>query len=215
MFTGIVEELGEIVAIDKGSDCGRLEIAAPHIQSDLALGDSVATDGVCLTVSLLKQNSFVVNVMPVSWQITTLGSLRSGSRINLERALKVGGRLGGHFVTGHVDGVGWVQSITQQSNASLLQIGAADEILALLVDKGSIAVSGVSLTVHSVVESGFGVSLIPHTSQHTILHNAVVGQQLNLETDILGKYCQSLLRRDASPKGQEITPQFLAENGFF
>ena len=129
MFTGIVEELGQVVSITKAGEFGALELVAPKVQSDLLLGDSVATDGVCLTVSRLKPESFVVDVMPISWQITTLGSLQMGSRVNLERALKASGRLGGHFVTGHVDGVGVVRKLTQQGNAKLVEISAEPEIV--------------------------------------------------------------------------------------
>ena len=214
MFTGIVEALGEVVSIGKGDEFGSLELRAPLIQQGLSLGDSVATDGVCLTVSRLKPETFVMDVMPISWQITTLGGLQRGDRVNLERALKASGRLGGHFVTGHVDSVGVVQGVSQQGNASLIQICAEPELIGQLVAKGSIAVSGISLTVHALTDSSFGVSIIPHTVQNTILQMVTSGQRLNLETDILGKYCQALLRPTSQAKS-EINAQFLQENGFF
>ncbi len=214
MFTGIVEAVGQVLSVEQAGECGKLEIAAASIQSDLHLGDSVATNGVCLTVSQLQPHSFIVDVMPVSWQITTLGSLQAGSRVNIERALRADARLGGHFVTGHIDGVGTLSSATQQGNATLLQIEAPKQILCQLVNKGSIAVDGVSLTVHSLTQSGFGVSIIPHTGQSTILSQISIGQKVNLETDILGKYCQALLKPEPQ-KSPEITEKFLQSNGFF
>ncbi len=214
MFTGIVEDLGKVVGFDKRGDFGSLELVSAKIREGLQLGDSVATDGVCLTVRQLLAESFVMDVMPVSWQVTTLGDLQQGQSVNLERALRADGRLGGHFVTGHVDGVGVVQKVTEQGNAKLIEISAEAELLGALVLKGSITVSGVSLTVQTLSQSSFGVSIIPHTAQNTILEKATLGQRLNLETDILGKYCVALLSHNSLQK-QEITPQFLQNNGFF
>lgn len=194
MFTGIVEELGTVVAIeDLGSDA-RLRVRGPLVTSDAHLGDSIAVDGVCLTVSELPGDGiFAADVMPESLRRTALGTLVPGAPVNLERALAVGGRYGGHVVQGHVDGVGTILRRDPGERWDEVEIGLPAELARYVAEKGSIAVSGVSLTVTHVRDESFGVSLIPTTLEHTTLGGLVVGAPVNLEVDVLAKYAERLL----------------------
>ena len=194
MFTGIVEELGSVVAVeDRGPDA-RLVVRGPLAVSDAHLGDSIAVDGVCLTVSELPgDGTFAADVMPESLRRTALGTLRAGAPVNLERALAVGGRYGGHVVQGHVDGVGTVLRREPGERWDEVEIGLPVDLARYVAEKGSIAVSGVSLTVTHVGDDSFGVSLIPTTLAHTTLGTLVVGSPVNLEVDVLAKYAERLL----------------------
>lgn len=194
MFTGIVEELGTVVAIeDLGSDA-RLRVRGPLVTSDAHLGDSIAVDGVCLTVSELPGDGiFAADVMPESLRRTALGTLVPGAPVNLERALAVGGRYGGHVVQGHVDGVGTILRRDPGERWDEVEIGLPAELARYVAEKGSIAVSGVSLTVTHVGDESFGVSLIPTTLEHTTLGGLVAGAPVNLEVDVLAKYAERLL----------------------
>ncbi|UJP38969.1 riboflavin synthase [Cellulomonas palmilytica] len=194
MFTGIVEELGSVVAVeDRGQDA-RLVVRGPLVVSDAHRGDSIAVDGVCLTVSELPgDGTFAADVMPESLRRTALGTLRAGAPVNLERALAVGGRYGGHVVQGHVDGVGAVLRRDPGERWDEVEIGLPGELARYVAEKGSIAVSGVSLTVTHVGDESFGVSLIPTTLAHTTLGTLVVGSPVNLEVDVLAKYAERLL----------------------
>ncbi|GEA82857.1 riboflavin synthase [Cellulomonas gelida] len=194
MFTGIVEELGTVVAIeDRGSDA-RLRVHGALVTSDAHLGDSIAVDGVCLTVSELPgDGTFAADVMPESLRRTALGGLVPGARVNLERALAVGGRYGGHVVQGHVDGVGTILRRDPGERWDEVEIAVPPPLARYVAEKGSIAVSGVSLTVTHVGDESFGVSLIPTTLEHTTLGGLVVGSPVNLEVDVLAKYAERLL----------------------
>lgn len=194
MFTGIVEELGTVVAIEaRGSDA-RLRVHGALVTSDAHLGDSIAVDGVCLTVSELPgDGTFAADVMPESLRRTALGGLVPGARVNLERALAVGGRYGGHVVQGHVDGVGTILRRDPGQRWDEVEIAVPPPLARYVAEKGSIAVSGVSLTVTHVGDESFGVSLIPTTLEHTTLGGLVVGSPVNLEVDVLAKYAERLL----------------------
>ena len=211
MFTGIIEEIGKVERIQKDSRNCKLLIKASKILTDIHLGDSIAVNGICLTVTHFNHQAFTVDVMNETWSRTALTLLKHGSEVNLERALSVNGRLGGHVVTGHIDGTGKISSIKKDDNAIWYQINTQKEILDLIVEKGSITIDGISLTVAKVSKVNFSVSVIPHTLEQTILKSKQVGSTVNLENDILGKYVQKLM--DNSPKS-EISKELLYQNGF-
>ncbi len=204
MFTGIVEEVGRVKAATEN----RLTIAAVKVRDGAALGDSVAINGACLTMSTLDAGSFSVNVMPETLQRTNLGRLRPGHEVNLERALMVGGRLGGHLVQGHVDGTGKIVSLVSREGAKIATVAAPTHILKYVVEKGFIAVDGASLTVTGYSDSSFSVSLVEYTLGHTTLGSRRVGDLVNLEVDIIAKYIER------SRQGGGVTLAFLAEHGF-
>lgn len=199
MFTGIIEELGEIVALEHTADAAVITVRAPLAVSDARHGDSIAVSGVCLTVVDRTPDSFRADVMAQTLRMSTLGELAPGSRVNLERAARIGDRLGGHIVQGHVDGTAEVLSVTPGEAWSVLRFSLPDDLAALVVDKGSISVSGVSLTVSDVspAEAGdpfwFEVSLIPETLAATTLGALVPGDRVNLETDVLARHVQRLV----------------------
>lgn len=211
MFTGIIEEIGKVERIQKDSRNCKLSIKASKILTDIHLGDSIAVNGICLTVTHFNHQAFTVDVMNETWNRTALTLLKHGSEVNLERALSVNGRLGGHVVTGHIDGTGKISSIKKDDNAVWYQINTQKEILDLIVEKGSITIDGISLTVAKVSKVNFSVSVIPHTLEQTILKSKQVGSTVNLENDILGKYVQKLM--DNSRKS-EISKELLYQNGF-
>ena len=211
MFTGIIEEIGKVERIEKNSRNCKLSIKVSKILTDIHLGDSIAVNGICLTVTHFNHQAFTVDVMNETWNRTALTLLKHGSEVNLERALSVNGRLGGHIVTGHIDGTGKISSIKKDDNAVWYQINTQKEILDLIVEKGSITIDGISLTVAKVSKVNFSVSVIPHTLEQTILKSKQVGSTVNLENDILGKYVQKLM--DNSPKS-EISKELLYQNGF-
>ena len=214
MFTGIIEEVGTVRQIQKGQHSAVLHLQAETVLEDLKVGDSVAVNGVCLTVTDLKKDGFTADVMAETLHRSSLGALRQGDPVNLERAMPADGRFGGHIVAGHIDGTGVLSRKERIGNAVLLEISAAPAILYEIVEKGSIAIDGVSLTVVSVNESGFTVSIIPHTGAQTILLEKNTGSTVNLETDVIAKY----VRRFTSPAPEEkkttLTLDFLRENGF-
>ena len=215
MFTGIVEELGAIRAVRRGAASAVLSIGAAEVLSDLKIGDSVAVNGVCLTVTSLDDGGFTADVMHETLGRSSLGALVPGSRVNLERAMPANGRFGGHIVSGHIDGTGKIVSVRPDDNALWYTISAAPELLRYIVEKGSITIDGISLTVAAVDEVSFSVSLIPHTAAVTTLGKKRAGDIVNLETDIIGKYVEKLLRPAPEPERQEgISLEFLAENGF-
>lgn len=194
MFSGIVEEMGAISILNKSLAGTRLTIMASVIMGDLAVGASVSVNGTCLTVVARTNQTFSVDVSPETLQVTTLGSLASGSPVNLERAMKLNDRIGGHMVSGHVDGIGALRSRHQDGNALILEVEAPKDILRLCVAKGSITVDGISLTINDVTERSFVVSIIPHTAKVTTLGLKQVGDQVNLESDLIGKYVERLLQ---------------------
>ena len=206
MFTGIVEEVGKV----KYSGQGKLVVSARKVLEGTVLGDSIATNGVCLTVTELTADSFSVDVMPETLRRSSLGSLRSGDPVNLERALAAGGRMGGHFVQGHVDGTGKIVSFTPEGDAVLMKISAPPKIMRYVVEKGFIAIEGISLTVTSCDESAFSVSLVSFSRANTNLSAKKPGDAVNLEVDIIAKYVERLT---GSAK-QGITSDFLSEHGF-
>jgi riboflavin synthase len=189
MFTGLVREIGTVTSMDGG----RLTIEAPETARNAALGDSVAIDGVCLTVVDHDESSLSFDTVPETLARTALGTLEQGSRVNLEPALRAGDALGGHYVQGHVDGVGRVLSVGAEGEGRRVRFEAPPELLRYIVEKGSIAVQGTSLTVAAVDETGFEVALIPHTLQETTFGDLVPEQPVNLETDVLAKYVEKLL----------------------
>ncbi len=215
MFTGIVEELGTIRAVRRGAASAVLSIGAAEVLSDLKIGDSVAVNGVCLTVTSLDDGGFTADVMHETLGRSSLGALAPGGRVNLERAMPANGRFGGHIVSGHIDGTGKVASVRPDDNALWYTISAAPELLRYIVEKGSITIDGISLTVAAVDEVSFSVSLIPHTAAVTTLGKKRAGDTVNLETDIIGKYVEKLLCPAPEPERQGgISLEFLAENGF-
>lgn len=215
MFTGIIEEIGVIQRVVKGSASAALSIRGERIFSDLQLGDSVAVNGVCLTVSALDKSSFSADVMPETMLRSSLGRLKTGSRVNLERALAVSARLGGHIVSGHIDGVGTIKSVRRDDNALWYTIGADAQIIKYVVEKGSVAIDGVSLTVAKLTRDSFSVSLIPHTAKNTVLAEKAVGDIVNLENDIIGKYVEKLLQYDTAPAPPGgLTKERLLELGY-
>ncbi len=211
MFTGIIEEIGEVRRIEHGAKSVKLTIAAKTILEDTKIGDSIATNGLCLTVTGMGNGTFTADVMPESLRRSSLGSLRIGSRVNLERAMPADGRFGGHIVSGHIDGTGTVVSLRREDNSVWLKVKAAPALLRYIVEKGSIAINGVSLTVAEVTASDFSVSIIPHTGTETTLLDCRAGDILNLECDVIGKYVEKLL---APHSESGITMDFLTQNGF-
>ena len=215
MFTGIVEELGTIQAVQRGKSSVVLSIAAREVLSDLKIGDSVAVNGVCLTATGKDSGGFTADVMHETLNRSALGALSVGSRVNLERAMPADGRFGGHIVSGHIDGTGVITAVRPDDNAVWYTVSAGPELLRYIVEKGSVAIDGISLTVAAVETGSFSVSLIPHTAACTTLGEKRAGDAVNLETDIIGKYVEKLLRPEADIQPQSrITWAFLAENGF-
>lgn len=217
MFTGIIEEIGSVANIQHTGESFVLTIDASKVLTDVNLGDSIAVNGVCLTVTSFSKNRFTVDVMPETVKATSLKTVKRGSKVNLERAMAAGGRFGGHFVAGHVDGVGVIKGKKQFENAVYYEIEADPELLKYIILKGSVAVDGTSLTVFGVSEDSFTLSLIPHTLSETVLGFKGTGDIVNIECDMIGKYVGHFLNNQAaaaSKRGNNITAQFLEENGF-
>ena len=216
MVTGIIEELGTIRGVSLTKDGGELQIAATTVLGGTKLGDSIAVNGTCLTVTKLEKDGFTAFVMAESLRRTNLGNLKRGSVVHLERAMAADGRFGGHMVTGHIDGQGTFLSQKPEGQAVVLTIVADPEILSGIVEKGSIAIDGTSLTVMDVGKDSFRVGIIPHTGGHTALLDRPKGYACNLETDVIGKYIQKFLAKntESTPKKSTLTMDFLRENGF-
>ena len=215
MFTGIIEDIGVIRSIRRGAHSSVLSIGAEVVLSDLKIGDSVAVNGVCLTATGKDRGGFTADVMHETLDRSSLGSLTAGSRVNLERAMAAGGRFGGHIVSGHIDGTGTITALRRDGNAVWYTISAAPSLLRFIVEKGSITIDGISLTVATVEADRFSVSIIPHTAAVTILGEKKPGDTVNLENDIIGKYVEKLLRpREDTPAAGGLTLEFLAQNGF-
>lgn len=215
MFTGIVEEIGIVRHMLPDRASGEIKIRAVKVLEGTKTGDSIAVNGVCLTVTALSADGFTADVMPETLRRSNLGQLRSGDPVDLERAMAAGGRFGGHIVSGHIDGVGEIVEQRREDNAVWVRIRAPREILRLVVEKGSIAVDGISLTVVAVGADEFQVSVIPHTGRETVLLTKRPGELVNLENDVIGKYVERLLRPDSTPsKGSGVTLEFLAKHGF-
>lgn len=217
MFTGIVEEMGIIKSIRKGASSAVLEIQAQVVLEDVHIGDSIAVNGVCLTATSFTPTTFTADVMHETLNRSSLANLRPGSRVNLERAMAANGRFGGHIVAGHVDGVGTVLQTRKDDNAIWYTIGASPEVLRYVVEKGSITIDGISLTVAKVTDADFSISAIPHTVAVTVLQDRKPGDTVNLETDIIGKYVEKLLTPQAQPTQRptsNITREFLSRYGY-
>lgn len=193
MFTGIVEELGTVRRVLPAARAGKIVIGAKKVLEDVHIGDSIAVNGVCLTVVEVAEDAFSADVMPETLRKSGLGTLKVGDPVDLERAMPANGRFGGHIVSGHIDGTGRIVQMRPEQNAVVVTISAPASILALVVEKGSIAIDGISLTVASVSPSSFTVSLIPHTGEQTVLLKKHAGDIVNLENDVVGKYVQKLL----------------------
>jgi len=216
LFSGIVEEMGAVTTLNKGMAGTRMTIMASTVMGDLAVGASVSVNGACLTVAARTDHDFSVDVSPETLRVTTLGNLASGSPVNLERAMKLNERIGGHMVSGHVDGIGAIRSRHQDGNALILEFEAAKEILRYCVAKGSITVDGISLTINDVTERSFAVSIIPHTAKVTTLGLKQVGDLVNLEPDLIGKYVERLLQERGilpSKPAQVIDKDYLKKKG--
>lgn len=218
MFTGLVEELGKIKSITKGTKSARLTIEGRVVLQDVKLGDSIAVNGTCLTVVEYTQRSFTADVMPETVRSTVLAELKPGDVVNLERTLRLGDRLGGHIVSGHVDGVGVIRSKERSDNAIVVTVEAPPQVMRYIIAKGSIAIDGTSLTIVDYGADWFSVSLIPHTASLTTVGLKEVGSKVNLEADVLGKYVAKLLglqsgdEKKQAPSG--LTMEFLQQHGF-
>lgn len=206
--------MGQVSGIQRGSRSIRLTVGADVVLQDARIGDSIAVNGVCLTVTEFAGGCFVADVMPETMDKTSLANLKSGDRVNLERALRVGDRLGGHIVSGHVDGVGTIIEQNRQDIALVIRIAAPQKMLRYILPKGSVAIDGISLTVVEIRGDSFTVSLIPHTAKQTTLGWKSPGDPVNLETDIIGKYVERLLSGEGPPEKKGIDQSFLAEHGF-
>ena len=215
MFTGIIEETGTVESITRGRCSAVLSIRAQKVLEGTRIGDSIAVNGVCLTVTSLQKAGFTADVMHETLDRSALGSASCGSRVNLERALAVGGRLGGHIVSGHIDGTGTITNIRRDDTAVWYTISCGPDLMRGIVEKGSVAVNGISLTVAQVNAGSFAVSTIPHTNSRTTLPELQKGSVVNIETDIIGKYVERLMAPAAAPEKESgITPEFLARCGF-
>lgn len=218
MFTGIVEEVGRVASIRPTGEAIHLSIAANTVVADANLGDSISVNGVCLTVTKFTQNGFEADVVPETMRRTALHTLQPGSPVNLERAMQAGGRFGGHMVSGHIDGVGVIRSVSQEDNAKIYSIETSPEIMRYIIAKGSIAIDGISLTVMDRDEESFRVSVIPHTAHMTTLNRRVIRDLVNLECDMVGKYIEQFLHirfgDSAGKRKQEVDLEFLRQNGF-
>lgn len=215
MFTGIVEEVGTLERVQRGVHSEILTISAQRVLEQTKLGDSIAVNGICLTVTAMTESCFTADVMHETMLRSSLSGLRIGAKVNLERAMAADGRFGGHIVSGHVDGVGRIVEIKKDDNAYWYTIACDAKILHYIVEKGSITIDGISLTVARVSEEDFAVSIIPHTASVTTLGLRKSGDVVNLETDILGKYVEKfLLGKKEGPAKKEIDMAFLAEHGF-
>ena len=221
MFTGIVEEIGVVRGVVSGSEWGSISIGARRVLEGTRRGDSIAVNGVCLTVTALSRDGFTADVMAETLRRSNLGALKAGEAVNLERAMAADGRFGGHIVSGHVDNFGEIVDTSQEGSAFWLTLSAPPDLLELVVEKGSITLDGVSLTVAARTENTFSVSLIPTTQMDTTLLRKRPGDKINLEADVIGKYVRALLHKSApaakpvqQPRESRLTEEFLRRNGF-
>lgn len=214
MFTGIVEELGVIKQIQRRGKAISLEIGADVILSDIKLGDSISVNGTCLTVTSFGTDSFTADVVPETMERTSLSQIQIGTRVNLERAMAADGRFGGHFVSGHIDGTGTIMKKQRFENAVIVEFEVGEHVLQYVVEKGSVAIDGISLTVMDVTSRGFSVSVIPHTLKETVLQFKAEGDLVNVECDMLGKYVQKFLQKQHRENENTLNRAFLAEHGF-
>lgn len=217
MFTGIVEELGTIRSVTKGDKSAVVKVGASTVVTDVKMGDSICVNGVCLTVVSFTGSEFSADVMAETLRRSNLGELKPGDRVNLERAMKPSDRLGGHIVSGHIDGVGTIGSVVREDIANVFTVAAPPEVMRYVISKGSIAIDGISLTVVDYAEDSFRVSIIPHTAAQTTLGFKKQGAKVNLESDVIAKYVERLFPGDRDAGGGPkpgLTMGFLAEHGF-
>lgn len=214
MFTGIIEEVGTVSAVRPAANSLQLSIRCSKVLSDVKKGDSLAVNGVCLTVSDFSSNQFTADVMPETVKATTLQALRTGSSVNLERAMAANGRFGGHIVSGHVDGTGEIVSVRQKENAIYMEISIATKLLKYFIPKGSVTVDGTSLTVFGVTSIGFIISLIPVTQGDSIIGRKRAGDRVNVECDMLAKYIERLITTDKENPTGGLTMDTLIASGF-
>ena len=217
MFTGIVEEMGSVKNIVYGSSSIKLSIECTTVIEGTVKGDSIAVNGICLTVTELGENWFTADVMPETMRKTGLEKLKPGGKVNLERALRLTDRLGGHIVSGHIDGTGSITGLKKEDNAVLITITAPKQIMKYIVQKGSVALDGTSLTIAELTSNTFTVSLIPLTRGFTILGTKSIGDRVNIECDIIGKYVEKMLKGEtleSEPSKKDLSAEFLREHGF-
>lgn len=221
MFTGIIEEIGKFLNLEQSGSSVKIKIAASLVLGGTKIGESIAVNGVCLTVTDIAQNFFVADLMPETLRRSNLGTLKNGDVVNLERAMPCDGRFGGHIVSGHIDGIGKISTIQSEANAIWFYISAPSEILKLIVEKGSVALDGISLTVAKIDSAQFAVSVIPHTQTQTNLLLKKSGDIVNIENDIIGKYVQKFFGQNdfsssdlPQKNAGKITEDFLRKNNF-
>ena len=215
MFTGIIESVGSISNIELLNGDARFTIDTNQLDmSDVKLGDSIACNGVCLTAIALHKHAYVADVSAESLKITTLGLMQVGSKVNLEKALRLQDRLGGHLVSGHVDGVGKIVSITQEARSWRYKVKAPADLAKYIAQKGSICINGISLTVNTVERDVFDVNIVPHTKQETSIGDLVIGSKVNLEVDLLARYLERMHNFEQERPKNSLTKEKLVENGF-
>ena len=220
MFTGIIEEKGTVAAVRKGNVSSKITFRASVVLSDIHEGDSIAVNGVCLTATDITDSTFTADVMAETMRRSSLGSLKPGDCVNMERAMLCGGRFGGHIVSGHIDGTGKIVSMKREENAVWVTVAASSSIMKYIVEKGSVALDGISLTVASVTDNDFKVSIIPHTASETTLLSKQPGNLINIECDMIGKYVEKLMGLNPESTGNpvgntsRITREMLIRNGF-
>jgi len=214
MFTGLIQAIGQVRSLEGSGDSGRLRIASLLVHDDLSLGESIAVNGVCLTVTGWDGDSFTLDVSPETLRTTTLGTLSPRTAVNLERALRLSDRLGGHLVAGHVDSMGTVRQKRKEQNAVYFEFAAPPASLRYIVAKGSVAIDGVSLTVNQVYSDRFSVMVIPHSLEQTCLKERRVGDAVNIETDLIGRYVERFVAQPSGKTGGSLSREFLAKNGF-
>lgn len=219
MFTGLIEEIGSISQITKGRNSFAFSVQAKKVLEGTKIGDSICTNGACLTVTKISHSEFTVDIMSETVARTNFSLLQIGSKVNLERALRLSDRLGGHLLSGHIDGTGRIIAIEKDDIAWRIKIETSQEIITQMLDKGSIAIDGISLTIVKVNQKEFEVSIIPHTASETTLLSKKINDTVNLETDMIGKYVQHFLSKPSSEnkrgeKKSELSMNFLQENGF-
>jgi riboflavin synthase len=216
MFTGLIEEIGVVKSVTQGRNSAVIYVSAKKVLDGLKEGDSISANGVCLTVTCFSGDTFAVDVMSETMRSTNLGDISSGTNLNLERALKLGDRLGGHLVSGHIDGTAVIVGFRKEDIATMVMIKAETSVLKYIIHKGSVAIDGISLTVVDVNENSFTVGIIPHTSGVTTLLKRQQGDKVNIECDMIGKYVEKFtLNREMNIKKSKIDEAFLKENCFF
>ena len=213
MFTGIIEEIGKVKAIMRHANSIKLTVAVKKILEDIHIGDSICTNGVCLTVTSFDDGSYTADVMPETMKRTDFNDLKINDLVNVERAMPANGRFGGHIVSGHIDGTGVISKMTRDDKAIRMKIETKPEILRYIVEKGSIAIDGISLTISEVNDFDFGVSIIEHTQEETVLTKKKIGDTVNLENDIIGKYIEKFVGNISAKKDNDLL-KLLNDNNF-